>query len=335
MKRLLPFIICVAFSSSNVYAAAQIKFETLVCNYGILQQNDDGNRTFKFYNVGSEPLIIVNVNSSCGCLVPTWPKNPIMPGESGIIKAHYSTDRIGAFEKTLTVFSNSENDKTIVLKIKGIVYEHLTTLQMDTYEIDAGTIRFGDEKKYSVKYSNTGGAFLSANLSSYENDIINVKRRDAGLMDSALFRKKKDSYYKFIADTGYLDIKIRNLVGNSGSFTHKLFFAGNFKDTVWITVKGVFKGQSNKDTILMKENVNYYGLPVEVEKLFVYKNKQLNSVTYIITNKNYNGELVKKKKNFEYKFGKETLVIGSYLDYNNELPREVIINGIRRNTLYK
>jgi hypothetical protein len=100
--------------------APDIVFETELIDYGTIEHNADGNREFKFKNTGKEPLIISNCAGSCGCTVPTWPKEAIKPGESSAIKVHYATDRIGAFEKTVTVTSNAKS-ATKVLKIKGHV----------------------------------------------------------------------------------------------------------------------------------------------------------------------------------------------------------------------
>ena len=101
--------------------AAKFKFESEVIDYGIIEHNANGNREFIFTNVGKEPLIITPVISSCGCLVASAPKEPIAPGNSAVIKIHYDTSRIGAFEKTVTVKSNDTERPSIVLKIKGVV----------------------------------------------------------------------------------------------------------------------------------------------------------------------------------------------------------------------
>lgn len=98
------------------------EFETKVIDYGEIAMNSDGNRVFKFTNVGKSPLIISNVKGSCGCTVPTKPEEPIMPGETGEIKVKYATNRIGPFSKTVTITSNAY-EPTIVLKIKGRVLE--------------------------------------------------------------------------------------------------------------------------------------------------------------------------------------------------------------------
>lgn len=100
--------------------APEIVFETVVVDYGTIEYNSNGDREFKFKNTGKEPLIITSATGSCGCTVPTPPKDPVKPGETAVIKVHYDTKRVGNFEKTITVVSNAKNTP-IVLKIKGTV----------------------------------------------------------------------------------------------------------------------------------------------------------------------------------------------------------------------
>ena len=100
--------------------APKFKFESEVVDYGTIEHNSDGNREFKFTNTGKEPLIISDAKGSCGCTTPNWPKEPIRPGETGVIKVKYATDRIGACEKTITLTSNAATPSK-VLKIKGVV----------------------------------------------------------------------------------------------------------------------------------------------------------------------------------------------------------------------
>ena len=102
--------------------APEIKFETEVHDYGTIQKGADGNCSFEFKNVGKEPLILSNVRASCGCTIPTWPHDPILPGKTSKIDVHYDTNRIGGFGKQITVSSNAKNS-TVVLNIKGTVLE--------------------------------------------------------------------------------------------------------------------------------------------------------------------------------------------------------------------
>ncbi len=98
--------------------APEITFESEVVDYGTIEQGANGVREFKFTNTGKEPLIISNSRGSCGCTVPTWPKEPIKPGESSVIKVKYDTKRLGAINKSVTITSNAKTG-TKVVRIKG------------------------------------------------------------------------------------------------------------------------------------------------------------------------------------------------------------------------
>lgn len=97
-----------------------LTFETTEIDYGKIGQNTDGHRTFKFTNTGDAPIVITNVKGSCGCTVPTAPKEAIMPGQSSEIQVKYDTNRVGPISKTVTVTSNA-SEPTKILKIKGTV----------------------------------------------------------------------------------------------------------------------------------------------------------------------------------------------------------------------
>lgn len=100
---------------------AKITFNEMEHNYGTIQKGGDGSCVFEFTNTGNEPLILSNVKASCGCTVPTWPKEPVMPGKSNTIQVKYNTNNVGGFNKTITVTSNAVDNPRLVLKIKGTV----------------------------------------------------------------------------------------------------------------------------------------------------------------------------------------------------------------------
>jgi hypothetical protein len=100
--------------------APAFEFETEVIDFGKIEHKSDGVRVFKFKNAGKSPLVISNARSSCGCTVPKFSKDPIMPGESGTIEVKYDTNRIGGFSKSITIYSNA-NEKMKRIRIKGIV----------------------------------------------------------------------------------------------------------------------------------------------------------------------------------------------------------------------
>ena len=107
-------------AEAPVEGGPEMKFETLEMDYGTIEQNAEPYRSFKFTNVGDEPLQITNAKGSCGCTVPEWPKEPIFPGEEGEIRVRYDTKRIGKFVKRVTLTTNTTAE-TYRLTIKGEV----------------------------------------------------------------------------------------------------------------------------------------------------------------------------------------------------------------------
>ena len=99
-----------------------MKFETETIDYGTITKGAERVRKFYFVNNGTEDLVIKNAKGSCGCTVPTYPKEPIKPGERAAIEVNYDTQRLGAFTKTVTLTTNApEGQDTKVLTIKGLV----------------------------------------------------------------------------------------------------------------------------------------------------------------------------------------------------------------------
>ena len=125
MKKLTT-ILFFGLLSVGIFAqnkVAKIEFKTDTIDYGTIEKGADGLRTFEFVNTGDAPLIISDVKSSCGCTVPKWTKEPIMPGQGGEIQVKYDTNRVSPIRKTITVISNAETP-TVSLKIKGTVVDN-------------------------------------------------------------------------------------------------------------------------------------------------------------------------------------------------------------------
>lgn len=123
MKKLiiLFFVITVsAMLNAQSQSADSVVFVKTMHDYGTISPESDGSYEFKFTNKGKAPLLINNVQTSCGCTVPEWPREPIQAGATGSIKVKYDTNRGGAFTKTISVYSNAVNSP-VVLTIKGNV----------------------------------------------------------------------------------------------------------------------------------------------------------------------------------------------------------------------
>ncbi|MEE9438760.1 MAG: DUF1573 domain-containing protein [Saprospiraceae bacterium] len=95
-------------------------FETLNCDFGTIKQHGEPLRVVKFTNTGTEPLVIKNARGSCGCTVPKWEKEPIMPGQESVIEIRYATNRIGKINKTVKITTNEGGDPHVI-KVIGKV----------------------------------------------------------------------------------------------------------------------------------------------------------------------------------------------------------------------
>ncbi len=115
------------FSSWNYYpvqgstGGPRIVFDNYLYDFGTINRHADGTCYFVFTNKGDSPLMITKVSASCGCTVPSYPKAPVLPGQSEKITVKYNTKKTGIFTKTINVSTNDTENRTVVLTIKGTV----------------------------------------------------------------------------------------------------------------------------------------------------------------------------------------------------------------------
>lgn len=124
MKNLLSILAIFLIGIAPMMASQPtMEFDTRSHDFGTINESD-GPVTceFRFTNTGSEPLVIISANASCGCTRPEYPKKPVKPGASAVIKVTYLPQgRPGEFSKTVKVRTNAKRPKSISLKISGVV----------------------------------------------------------------------------------------------------------------------------------------------------------------------------------------------------------------------
>jgi hypothetical protein len=109
---LLSVLMCFSFTYAQT-KQAEIKFKTTKYNFGKFpEEHPVVSCNFIFTNTGEAPLVIHQVIPSCGCTIPEYPKQPIMPGKDGIIKVTYNgTGHYpGVIHKFVTVHSNAKSE---------------------------------------------------------------------------------------------------------------------------------------------------------------------------------------------------------------------------------
>lgn len=161
-----------------------MEFQSEVFNWGELDEGEIVQNVFTFTNTGTEPLIISNAKGSCGCTVPRWPKEPIMPGESAELLVQFNSKgkgKVGGAKqsKRVTITANIE-PKNTYLTIKGIVNklseeEKAAKLELEKaivetrndFDVDANTINI---------FPNPSRGIINLDLKDYtdQSAIIDV-----------------------------------------------------------------------------------------------------------------------------------------------------------------
>ena len=86
-------------------------FDTTVFDFGTILQGEQVSTEFKFTNTGDADLIISKIETSCGCTVPEYDKDPVKPGERGSVRVRFdSNGKSGTQYKTIRIFSNSKEE---------------------------------------------------------------------------------------------------------------------------------------------------------------------------------------------------------------------------------
>ena len=124
MKKLM--ILCVVILGFTITASAQtdtkpeFKFVAEKFDFGKVPQGKPVTTNFEYTNIGEEPLILTQVQPTCGCTIADYTKTPVKKGDKGIIKITYNAAVPGAFSKTIVVTSNAKTP-TKYLNIIGEV----------------------------------------------------------------------------------------------------------------------------------------------------------------------------------------------------------------------
>ncbi|MDB5284515.1 MAG: hypothetical protein JWO06_3590 [Bacteroidota bacterium] len=124
MKKLFaPFVLLAFFFTASAQSdSAEITFAKTSHDFGTLKKNGPTTVKFEFQNTGKAPLVISEVQRTCGCTTPHFPDQAINPGAKNFVEVHFDSTRIGAFTKTVYVHSNAKNNN-VPLTIKGTILD--------------------------------------------------------------------------------------------------------------------------------------------------------------------------------------------------------------------
>lgn len=134
MKRKTAFCAALLFALLHTAAGAQqmkigdptqnngkVEFTPMQINAGEVPYGIPVEREYTVKNVSDEDLVILNVKSGCHCTVVDWPKEPLKPGQSGVIKITYDALKEGQFYKIVSVNTNFDPEVGVGLSMIGTV----------------------------------------------------------------------------------------------------------------------------------------------------------------------------------------------------------------------
>jgi len=118
----LQSVLLIFAFSAMAFAAGPVamKWQKHKHDFGTIAKGLPATTTFEFANEGDEAIVIHRVKGSCGCTATDFEKEPILPGASSEITATYNAKSVGPFTKTLSVYTNQQ-DEPIVLTVTGTV----------------------------------------------------------------------------------------------------------------------------------------------------------------------------------------------------------------------
>jgi hypothetical protein len=127
MKKIFSVIFSLLFVCISAFAQdnkpePKIEFEENSFDFGDIHQGDVVQHIYKFTNTGTQPLVISEVVTTCGCTVPKWSKDPVMPGKTGEIVVNFnSANKMGRQNKGITILSNAANNPARISLICNVL----------------------------------------------------------------------------------------------------------------------------------------------------------------------------------------------------------------------
>lgn len=227
MKRIITTAVLTSFIT--VASFAQMQFSKTTHDFGqVPEAEGEVTYDFVFTNAGKSPIIITDVKSSCGCTTPEWPKQPILPGKTGTVKAIFDPkDRPGIFDKEITVSTRSEQVKlriigTVIPRTKGVVDLYPRTigsLRLKSNNIPFANIYNTATAVDSLPIINNGNSPLTLAFEDVPSHITIkaqpsvLKPGERGVIVCTYYAHKKNDY-GYVADKLKLTINGNNVKGN-------------------------------------------------------------------------------------------------------------------------
>ena len=180
MQRFLSVLILLFLFCGSALADAGITFDKKSHDFGTIKEEDgDVSCEFVVTNTGDSPLLLLRAASSCGCTVPEFQKEPIRPGQKGIIKVTYhAKGRPGPFTKSVRIYDNSKPNHVSQVTITGNVLSSRTVEDNYTYQI-GGDLRIKSRAiNFFDVYPNKANRTRTLQVYNEGNDPVQLSFRN-------------------------------------------------------------------------------------------------------------------------------------------------------------
>jgi len=247
MKKILSTLCMTLIAVVMMGQQPVLTFEKLEHDFGEVREEDGRvSAVFTFKNEGMAPLILNNVTASCGCTVPSWPREPIEPGQTSSITVTYNANgRPGKIDKRITVRSNA-SEPVQYLHIFGTVKAKqvkpaskysiaVGDLRMKSKTLDLGAIKKGEMMSGELEYSNETQAAHTVELAISAADagfihqitLPTIQPNEVGKCIFAI-DTKKTKLYGPVEFNAYLVIDGKRLIENTYKLTVKADIVEDF-----------------------------------------------------------------------------------------------------------
>ena len=159
MRNVLPLALALLATAAS--AQGRLAFDAESADFGRVAEADGPvTHAFRFTNAGDAPLRLVGAEANCGCTTPTWSRDEVAPGGTGVVEVAFDpAGRPGPFERS--VFVRAEGAAPVALRIEGVVRpaladegERLGAFAFDRVEADLGRDAFEGGVQAAFRYAN-------------------------------------------------------------------------------------------------------------------------------------------------------------------------------------
>lgn len=286
IKRLsTAILLCILTLSAALAAGPQIRWISTVHDFGAFDENDGRvSCRMSFVNEGDDPLVILSARATCGCTMPSYSKEEIMPGDSGHVEISFNPiGRPGRFDKKVYIETNTKPSRS-TLTIKGVVIGASNTVR-SKFPVDAGALKlrttvipFGEIEKGRTK-----SMFFDAYNSSGDTVYVAWK----GLPDYLSVAGAED----FVAPGDYASFAFSfasDMTPLYGIITDSIYMIPDTrrpKDKIRVTAVGVVKENFSGMTDVQRQKAPVIGIiPENVDLQIVNRDSAPIKATVTIKN---------------------------------------------------